>query len=51
LQETETITENHNWSKCKEQLILGCPPSDGKSTTEQLHLGLRELGKRVEERS
>ncbi|KAL6036055.1 hypothetical protein STEG23_026080, partial [Scotinomys teguina] len=33
LQQMETITENHNRSKCKEQEITWCPVSTDMSTT------------------
>jgi hypothetical protein len=36
----ETITDNHNWSKCTEQLIIGFPASINTKTTQFLHLGL-----------
>lgn len=29
--------ENHNWSKCRDQLIMGCPAPVGPSTTQLLH--------------
>ena len=46
LQETEIITKCHNLSKCKEWLTIQCPCPIDSSTTELLHLRLREHHRR-----
>lgn len=38
LQQIETITERHNWPKCREQLTIRCPVSIDVTRTQSLHL-------------
>lgn len=48
LQEREPITESHNWSKSREQL-MGCPAPAATSVTQPLYIWLRKhQGWRVE---
>jgi hypothetical protein len=46
----ETITENHNWTQCRQQQILGeAAPTDTSISRSQLqHLQLRGLQERVQ---
>lgn len=46
LQQIDTITENQNWSKCREQLIMGYPTPTDTSTTQLQNLQLRAQQKR-----
>lgn len=39
----EIITESHNLSKCREQMIMGGPAQTDTSATQILHLGLRDI--------
>lgn len=38
----ETTKDSYNQSKCREQLTTGCPDPTDTSTTQPLHLKLRE---------
>lgn len=46
----QTITETHNWSKCRKQLIVACPTSVDTSTAQLLHPRLRNIVGKGEER-
>lgn len=35
---SEIITESHNWTKCTDQMIIGCLTQTGTFTTHPLHL-------------
>lgn len=43
----EAITENYNWSKCRDELIVGCLAPVGTSTTQFIHLRLRKEHKKT----
>lgn len=40
-QQTETITESHNWSQYREQMTMGYLDPTDASTTQVVHLRLR----------
>lgn len=42
LQKIKTNIESHYWSKCREELTLGFPTLNGRSTKQPVHLNLSE---------
>lgn len=45
-----TITENHNWTQCRDQKIVGSPDPMDAPTSQPLHLRLTEYHRRGREK-
>lgn len=46
LQWSETIPESHNWSKCRDQVIVECPPLINMFTKHPPYLRIEEHHRR-----